>query len=98
VTRLTDEMINAGPERVGATLHARMVKLKQDGGSSLSQAAGLCGYLASGESDGLTGRLISAPWDPWPFSPEQRQEIAETDIYALRRIVPGDRGKTWGDR
>jgi 3-oxoacyl-[acyl-carrier protein] reductase len=98
VTRLTDEMINAGPERVGATLHARMVKLKQDGGSSLSQAAGLCGYLASGESDGLTGRLISAPWDPWPFSPEQRREIAETDIYALRRIVPGDRGKTWGDR
>ena len=98
VTRLTDEMIDAGPERVGAALHARMTKLKQDGGSPLKLAASMCGYLASRESDGLTGRLISAPWDPWPFSAEQRQEIAESDIYALRRIVPKDRGKTWEDR
>ena len=66
--------------------------------SPLALAAALCGYLASRASDGLTGRLIAAPWDPWPFSPEQRQEIAESDIYALRRIVPKDRGKTWGDR
>ena len=98
MTRLTDQLIAAGPQRVGAALHARMVKLKQEGGTPLSAGAELCGYLASAESDGLTGRLISAPWDPWPFSIEQRQEIAESDIYALRRIVPGDRGKTWGDR
>jgi NAD(P)-dependent dehydrogenase (short-subunit alcohol dehydrogenase family) len=98
MTRLTDQLISAGPDRVGAALHARMVKLKQEGGTPLSTGAELCGYLASAESDGLTGRLISAPWDPWPFSPEQRQEIAESDIYALRRIVPKDRGKKWGDR
>ena len=98
MTRLTDQLISAGPDRVGAALHARMIKLKQEGGTPLSVGAKLCTYLASAESDGLTGRLISAPWDPWPFSPEQRQEIAESDIYALRRIVPKDRGKTWGDR
>jgi NAD(P)-dependent dehydrogenase (short-subunit alcohol dehydrogenase family) len=98
MTRLTDQLIEAGPERVSAALHARMVKLKQEGGTPLSVGAELCGYLASAESDGLTGRLISAPWDPWPFSEEQRREIAESDIYALRRIVPKERGKTWGDR
>ena len=98
MTRLTDQLIAAGPERVGAALHARMVKLKQEGGTPLSVGAALCGYLASGESDGLTGRLISAPWDPWPFSEEHRRQIAESDIYTLRRIVPKDRGKTWGDR
>jgi NAD(P)-dependent dehydrogenase (short-subunit alcohol dehydrogenase family) len=98
VTRLTDEMIDAGPARVGAALHARMTKLKQEGGSPPALAAALCGYLASHASDGLTGRLIAAPWDPWPFSPEQRQEMAESDIYGLRRIVPKDRGKKWGDR
>lgn len=98
MTRLTDQLIAAGPERVGAALHARMVKLKQEGGTPLSVGAALCGYLASGESDGLTGRLISGPWDPWPFSEDQRREIAESDIYTLRRIVPKDRGKTWGDR
>ena len=47
------------------------------------------------ESDGITGKLISAPWDPW-----QELQIAErsrgTDIYTLRRIVPKDRGP-WGD-
>jgi NAD(P)-dependent dehydrogenase (short-subunit alcohol dehydrogenase family) len=98
MTRLTDQLIAAGPERVGAVLHARMVKLKQEGGTPLSVGASLCGYLASSESDGLTGRLISAPWDPWPFSEEHRRQIAESDIYTLRRIVPKDRGKTWGDR
>ena len=98
MTRLTDQLIAAGPERVGAALHARMVKLKQEGGTPLSVGASLCGYLASGDSDGLTGRLISAPWDPWPFSEDHRREIAESDIYTLRRIVPKDRGKTWGDR
>jgi NAD(P)-dependent dehydrogenase (short-subunit alcohol dehydrogenase family) len=98
MTRLTDQLIAAGPERVSATLHARMVKLKQEGGTPLALGAALCGYLASAESDGLTGRLIAAPWDPWPFSKEQCREIAESDIYTLRRIVPRDRGRSWGDR
>jgi NAD(P)-dependent dehydrogenase (short-subunit alcohol dehydrogenase family) len=98
MTRLTDQLIEAGPGRVGASLHARMIKLKQEGGTPLALGAALCGYLASAESDGLTGRLIAAPWDPWPFSEPQRLEIAESDIYTLRRIVPKDRGKAWGDR
>ena len=29
---------------------------------------------------------------------DHRRQIAESDIYALRRIVPKDRGKTWGDK
>jgi NAD(P)-dependent dehydrogenase (short-subunit alcohol dehydrogenase family) len=98
MTRLTDQLLAAGPERVGSALHARMAKLKQEGGTPLSVGAELCGYLASADSDGLTGRLISGPWDPWPFSEEHRREIADSDIYTLRRIVPKDRGRTWGDR
>jgi NAD(P)-dependent dehydrogenase (short-subunit alcohol dehydrogenase family) len=98
MTRLTDQLIAAGPERVGAALHGRMLKLKQDGGTPLSLGATLCGYLASAESDGLTGRLIAAPWDPWPFSADHRREISDSDIYTLRRIIPKDRGRSWGDR
>ena len=97
-TRLNDELIAAGPERVGEALHARMVKLRQEGGTPLEVGAELCVYLASAASDGLTGRLISAPWDPWPFSDSLKREIAESDIYTLRRIVPKDRGKDWGER
>ncbi len=98
MTRLTEQLIAAGPERVGAAFHARMVKLKQEGGTPLALGAAMCGYLASAESDGLTGRLLAAQWDPWPFSEEHCKEIADSDIYTLRRIVPKDRGRSWGDR
>jgi NAD(P)-dependent dehydrogenase (short-subunit alcohol dehydrogenase family) len=98
MTRLTDQLIAAGPERVGAAFHARMVKLKQEGGTPLALGAAMCTYLASAESDGLTGRLLAAQWDPWPFSEGHRKEIADSDIYTLRRIVPKDRGRPWGDR
>jgi 3-oxoacyl-[acyl-carrier protein] reductase len=94
-TRLTDQLIAAGPERVGAALHARMVKLKQDGGTPLDLGAALCVYLASAESDGVTGRLIAAQWDPWPFGDQIKSELASSDIYTLRRIVPAERGKDW---
>jgi 3-oxoacyl-[acyl-carrier protein] reductase len=94
-TRLTDQLIAAGPERVGAALHARMVKLKQDGGTPLDLGAALCVYLASAESDGVTGRLIAAQWDPWPFDDQIKGELASSDIYTLRRIVPAERGRDW---
>lgn len=94
-TRLTDQLLAAGPDKVGAGLYERMAKLKAEGGTPLAVGADLCVYLASAESDGLTGRLISAPWDPWPFTDEAKGDIASSDIYALRRIVPGDRGKPW---
>jgi 3-oxoacyl-[acyl-carrier protein] reductase len=97
-TRLTDELIAAGPDKVGETLHARMLKVKEEGGTSLDIGAELCVYLASASSDGLTGRLIAAPWDPWPFTDAAKEEIASSDIYTLRRIGPKDRGKDWGDR
>ncbi len=94
-TRLTDQLLEAGPGKVGAALHGRMAKLKSEGGTPLTVGADLCVYLASAESDGLTGRLISAQWDPWPFTDEVKRDIAGSDIYTLRRIVPGDRGKPW---
>lgn len=95
-TRLTDELLAAGPDKVGANLHGRMSKLKAEGGGTpLTVGADLCVYLASAESDGVTGRLISAPWDPWPFTDEIKSDIAGSDIYTLRRIVAADRGKPW---
>jgi 3-oxoacyl-[acyl-carrier protein] reductase len=97
-TRLTDQLIEAGPEKVGAALHAQMVKLKADGGTPLRHGADLCVYLASAESDGITGRLIAALWDPWPFDAAVRSELADGDIYTLRRIEAKDRQRSWGDR
>jgi len=94
-TRLTDQLVAAGPERVGAGLHERMTKLQKQGGTPLDVGASLCVYLASAESDGLTGRLIAAQWDPWPFDDAIKDKIDKSDIYTLRRIVPTDRGESW---
>src|SRR3954468_24399718 len=94
-TRLTDQLVAAGPERVGASLHERMSKLTKEGGAPLKLGASLCVYLASAESDGLTGRLIAAQWDPWPFTEDAKNDIDKSDLYTLRRIVPSDRGKRW---
>ena len=55
-------------------------------------AAALCVFLASAASDGITGKLISAQWDPWK-DPEKFRALAAGDIYTLRRIVPEDRPK-----
>ncbi|HZR21920.1 MAG TPA: SDR family oxidoreductase [Verrucomicrobiae bacterium] len=92
-TRLMDEVLAAGPEKVGQAFYEKNKKWKTDGATPLHLGAGLAVYLASSESDGITGKLISAQWDPWPRLHEHRQELASSDIYCLRRIVPEDRGK-----
>jgi NAD(P)-dependent dehydrogenase (short-subunit alcohol dehydrogenase family) len=95
-TRLVDEVLAAGPDKVGAAFYAKNKQWKEKGATPLELGARLAVYLASAESDGITGKLISAQWDPWEKLHEFKADL-NSDIYALRRIVPKDRGKTWGD-
>jgi NAD(P)-dependent dehydrogenase (short-subunit alcohol dehydrogenase family) len=97
-TRMLDEVLEAGPEAVGQAFYDRMVATKQRGSTPLATGAALAVFLGSAASDGLTGRLLSAVWDPWTELPSHRGDLDSSDIYTLRRIVPADRGKTWGDR
>ncbi len=94
-TRLVDQVLAAGPEKVGEAFFAKNKKWSEEGATPLELGASLCVYLASPESDGVTGKLISAQWDPWQKLHERREELAKSDIYCLRRIVPEDRGKKW---
>lgn len=96
-TRLLDEVLEAGPEKVGKVFYERSLKQKNEGGAPLERGAALAVFLAAAESDGITGKLISAVWDPWDEFPEHLDELRKTDIYTLRRIVPKDRGISWGD-
>lgn len=97
-TRLLDEVLNAGPERVGAAFYDRAMKQKEQGGVPLEKGAELAVFLGAAASDGLTGKLISAVWDPWESLPAHAHDLQQTDIYTLRRIVPKDRGVDWGER
>lgn len=96
-TRLMDQVIEAGPDKVGSAFHERMTQIKKQGGTPLDKAAALAVYLGSAASDGISGKLISAVWDPWPILHEHKEDLDDSDIYTLRRIVPKERGKDWGD-
>ena len=96
-TRLVDEVLAAGPEKVGAAFFEKNKQWKEKGAVPLELGASLAVYLASAESDGITGKLISAQWDPWEKLHEFKADL-NSDIYTLRRIVPKDRGKKWGDK
>lgn len=94
-TRLTDEVIARGPAIVGEAEYAAAQKQKTTGGASLEKALDLVEWLLSPASDGISGRLLSAPWDPWSSLDRRADELRPTDIFTLRRIVPDDRGQKW---
>jgi NAD(P)-dependent dehydrogenase (short-subunit alcohol dehydrogenase family) len=91
-TRLLDEILKAGPDAVGKQFFEKSLKQRDSGGVPLEKAARLSVYLASKMSDGISGKLISAQWDPWEDLHAFREQLAKSDIYTLRRIVPEDRG------
>jgi len=95
-TRLLEEVLAAGADKLGVDFYNKSLKQKEDGGAPMERGVALCVFLASAASDGLTGKLISALWDPWEDLPAHAFALEESDIYTLRRIVPGDRGEEWG--
>ena len=97
-TQMLEEVLAAGPEKVGQVFYDRSLKQKESGGTSLETAADLAVFLASAQSDGITGKLISAVWDDWVNWPEHLDELKSSDVYTLRRIVGVDRGLTWGGK
>ncbi|MBX9810884.1 MAG: SDR family oxidoreductase [Burkholderiales bacterium] len=96
-TTMLAEVVSRGADAAGPKEYAQAVKVQQEGGASMQRVAGLCMFLASDAARDITGKLISAVWDPWGSFPEHLDELNKTDIYTLRRIVPKDRGKTWGN-
>ncbi|WP_414663844.1 SDR family NAD(P)-dependent oxidoreductase [Horticoccus sp. 23ND18S-11] len=102
-TRLTDEVLRLGADVVGAAEFAAAQKTKSAHpaagaaaeNQALDKALGLVAWLLSPDSDGISGRLLAAPWDPWPTLDQRAAVLRASDIYTLRRIVPEDRGQAW---
>jgi 3-oxoacyl-[acyl-carrier protein] reductase len=88
-TKLQDEVLAAG-DRAGE-LFARMRSMRDTGkgATPVEVPARLAVFLASDESDGLTGRLVSAPHDPWQtWDPSRIEHIAASSWFTLRRLDP----------
>ena len=85
-TRMLEEIIAAG-KAAGQKELIKVRRQREEGGTPPESAANLALFLASDESDGLTGRLISAVWDDWEGMKEKIHEIMGSDMYTLRRVV-----------
>lgn len=96
-TPLQDQLLQAGADVVGEKLYRKILEVRDGGGAPLELGASLCVFLASSASDGINGRLISAQWDDWRDLPNHLGELGKSDVYTLRRIVPKERGFSWGD-
>ncbi len=93
-TQMLEAVLRAGSESAGGE-YQKALEQKDKGGVPPENAAALVGYLVSEESRGISGRLISAVWDPWKNLTDHAEDLRSTDIYTLRRITPEDRGKDW---
>lgn len=93
-TRLLEQVMEAG-EAAGKDFLAKAIKQKEDGGVPPEKVAELATFLASAQSDGLSGRLISLLWDNWREIPRHLDEIMSSDVYTMRRIIPKERGYDW---
>jgi NAD(P)-dependent dehydrogenase (short-subunit alcohol dehydrogenase family) len=78
--------LQAGPGRAGEGYFASTERQLDAGGVPARRAAELTAFLLSEQARGITGRLISAPWDPWE-EPAFRQRLREEpDLATVRRI------------
>lgn len=96
-TRMLEEILAAGPDKVGRDFYERSLQQKEAGGAGLERGADLALFLASPESDGITAKLISAVWDNWQEWPKHLDQLSKSDAYTLRRVSGRDRGMEWGD-
>ncbi len=85
---LTEEIIRVGPERVGRENYQKT----QDEISGKEKtvppdmAAQLAVFLGSDESNGLTGKILSARWDPWQKFSDRIDELMKSNVYTMRRV------------
>ncbi len=85
-TRFLDEALAAGKESVGEDRYKILIKQKKDGGVAPQKTAEMCVFLASDESDKLSGKYLSVVWDDWRAFPANIDHIANSDIFTLRRV------------
>ncbi len=78
--------LEAGPELAGADYYQRTLTAIDAGGDTPQLAAELTAFLLSDEAEGITGRLVSARWDPWKDLDFRARLQSQPDFAKLRRI------------
>lgn len=82
VTRMTEQIAAA---KVGAeSLDAQ--RRIESGGDDIGKVMDLIRFLLAVESDGITGRFISAQWDAWQSLSASAEALRGSEALLLRRV------------
>lgn len=85
VTRLHQQTLEAGAKAGEEFLKTTRSEIEK-GGVPAEKAAELTSFLMSSQSDGISGKFISAAWDPWKEESFLAVLKTEKDFATLRRI------------
>jgi len=94
ITRLHQQTLSAGKlagEKFLETTKAQIEK----GGVPASVGGNAAAVLISAQAQGITGKFVAAPYDGWSDWIQHLDELKNTDIFTLRRILPKERGMDW---
>lgn len=83
-TYLNEYLIKQGLEKSGREIYENALKQQKEGGTPPELAAQLVAYLSSDKANHISGRLLSAKWNP----PEKLKNIKKFshNLYKLRKI------------
>jgi len=89
-SNMTEETLVAGIDLVGKEEYQKAQRVKERNPSVSSDAINLAMFLLSEESNGITGKTMSAMWDNWEDILRIKQKIIESNVYTLRRLTARD--------
>jgi NAD(P)-dependent dehydrogenase (short-subunit alcohol dehydrogenase family) len=87
ITSMQADVLDAGIEAVGEAYFERVRDaVANNKGDDPRRAAELAAFLLSDAAQGIAGKLLSAPWDPWEDEGFRARLRNEKDFATLRRI------------
>ncbi|MFZ2522324.1 MAG: SDR family oxidoreductase [Minisyncoccia bacterium] len=96
-SRFTEDIIKAGAKLAGKKsfdeAKEQMSGRKETVDPKL--IANLVEFLSSSDSDGITGKNISAVHDPWRDFSNHKKDIINSKVYTFHRIKPKEEGYDW---
>jgi len=91
-TEIHEATLREGVERAGHEHFEQTQRLLRQGAVPIERVVACAAFLLSDRAHGLTGKTISASFDPWsaPAFVEHIAHINQSDLYTMRRINLGD--------
>ena len=90
-TQILDEVLSAGSEKLGSEHYNQRIKQLKNGGIGPEKAANCAIYLLSRKSEGLTGKMLSAVWDPYETFLNTEQ-LSKSDKFTMKRVIDDNGG------